>query len=326
MRRVGMWGGWLMVVSLTFAAGADEVRLQTGDVLKGQVVSQNAEQLVLDHPVLGKLMLPMKQVAAVQREAAPAAVVEGAAPAAADPEAQARAAAAAEAIAQHEHWFDRFRKEWKSRFEMGASITQGNSESVNLYLAANTKRENKLYRTKFDAGYNRASKGGDVTQNEFTFGAANDWLIPDSRWFWFANGRYEYDDFESWRHRLSAAGGIGHETIKTPRVQWLNRMGLGAALEIGGQDDEIIPEGFLGTEFNWKITDSQTLALTTIYYPDLTDPMEFRLVSTAEWIIKFADDTNVSLKVGLKNEYESEVDPNKEHNDLKIYSAIVVDF
>jgi hypothetical protein len=58
----------------------------------------------------------------------------------------------------------------------------------------------------------------------------------------------------------------------------------------------------------------------------LDEPGEFRSVSTAEWVIALGKADGLSFKLGLENEYESDVGRDTESNDLSYYGALVFDF
>ncbi|MCC6580191.1 MAG: DUF481 domain-containing protein [Phycisphaeraceae bacterium] len=309
------------------AALADEVVLKTGDRLIGAVLEQTAEKVTVQHPVLGKLEIPASQVAQVVKEGDAQAPV----PAAPAPTPVAAAVAAAPksdapALPERESWFDRMRKVWKSHFELGANITSGNSEAVAFYSAFKTTRETKSNTLKLDAAYYRNTSDGTESRDNFTTGLFSEWPIADSRWSVFAQGRYDYDEYQSWLHRLTGAGGLGYDLIKLPKFDFKLRGGAGFAREFGSEDENIKPEGLAGFDSHWTITDAQTLAARSMYYPDMGSLGEFRVVSAVEWLVKLSTADGLSLKVAIEHEYQSEVDPGRKNNDLRLISAIVFDF
>src|SRR5699024_718144 len=120
------------------------------------------------------------------------------------------------------------------------------------------------------------SSDGETTQNQFSAELEHDWLNPDSPWFYFASGRYEYDEFQNWKSRISAYGGVGYTFIKTKELEVLGRAGFGATKNLGGNHD-LIPEAMLGASVvKWHITPNQTLALSNTIYPALSHLGRFR--------------------------------------------------
>lgn len=315
---------------------ADLIRLNTGEVLQGKVVATTAEVVTFSHPVLGELKIPAANVQATALGDAPLPPlpVDPNSPAVAQPApVVAPQPAPAPAPEPTEPAGEEIKPApyqlfpgWDSSFEFGFSGSTGNSEQTNVYAAFKTLNETASDRWKIDASYLFAKQDGERTENEFTTGVLKDWLLPDSPWFYFAQGRYDYDEFESWDQRVALNGGIGLDWIKQENLRVTFRVGGGAKREFGSDNDEWTPEGLAGAEVEWKITDRQTFNAATTYYPDLSDTSEFRIISSADWTLKIDKMDGVSIKLGVKHEYESEVDPGNDRNDLKYFGALVFDF
>ena len=326
MTRSAIIGSLLAAAAMTGAALGDTVTLTTGDVLVGSVVERNDEAVVLDHPLLGRVTLPAGQVATVAIDP-PA--DDAAAPVEPQPEPEA-AAEPAQPVEDDSVIFVRpFKaifKDWSSRFEVGFNGAEGNSENANIYAAFKTTKETETDRWAVDWSYFLNTSQGDRTRNDMTAGVLKDWLFPDEPWFYFATGRADYDEFQDWDYRLSGAGGVGYEFIKTETLDLVGRAGVGLTQEFGGDDDELTPEGYLGLEVKWQISPSQHIAAGTTFHPSFGDFGEYRVLSNAEWVYKLDREKGISLKIGVANEYESITEDDSEHNDLKYYGAFVIEF
>lgn len=333
----------LIVAALTVAAQAERVVLQSGEVLQGHIVEQTPEHVVLDHGFLGRLTIPAEQVAAIEPDspqAAPTAAVPADAdnapaedaPAEAEPPATqttvdlgAAAVPPALAAPAPEEKKPSFFDDWKASIALGLSGSQGNSETQSFNAHFNASKETPEDRWLVNFAYFLSFNGGERNQNELKADLTKDWLMPESPWFFFAQGIYQYDEFEAWEHRFSGFGGMGYTFVKTDRLEIVARGGLGATYEMGLVDD-VVPEALFGASvLRWQLTDSQTLSASTTYYPALDDISEFRLVSALEWTIKIDQANGLSLKLGINNEYESDVVEGK-HNDFKYYGALVFSF
>ena len=101
--------------------------------------------------------------------------------------------------------------------------------------------ERKLRNTigTMDLSYYHKVKEGDVSDNKLTFGLGRDWLYPESLWFCFVNGRFDYDDFESWQQRANAQAGPGYHLVKTDDIKLDVRSGLGPRREWGSENDTL---------------------------------------------------------------------------------------
>jgi len=295
-------------VSLSLVLGgvalADDVVLVSGETLTGEIVEKNDQHVVIDHAILGRLDLGADQVRTVNGaalgEAAPDAslpVVET------EPE-----------------------SEWKSRFDVGFSAASGNTESQDVNIGVSSLRERELDRTALDASYFFGASNGDRSTNKLTAGVLHDWLIPDSKWFYFAQGRYDLDEFQSWDQRLSAGGGLGYHLIDEEHFDLSLRAGAGVVKEFGSKRNQLIPEGLFGADVDWKINDRQHFVASSTIFPDLDETGEFRALSTAAWVYDLDDESNMSLMFGLLDEYQSKVDAGVEHNDLRVFGGLGFDF
>lgn len=316
------------VVALLVTAGAgyaaDQVQLAGGDIITGEILSESQQTIVFQHPDLGRLELSRPTVAAlfhdVDMPAQPATEESDHTSARSRDVASARPRTAM-AVLQDEPV-----KEWTSRLELGGSASTGNSETQSFFSKFTANRENDRTRTLFDAAFFYGGQNNMTTETKFTTGLRNDWLQNDSPWFYFAEGRYDFDDFQDWDHRVSLGGGFGYEAIRNDEHTVLLRGGLGAVKEFGSMDDDIKPEAILGADWNWTISDLQSLTANTSIYPDLEETGEFRSLSEAAWRMKLDNAENIAISVGLRHEYQSLVAPGTKEHDIKLTGGLVIDF
>jgi len=305
------------------AATAGVVTLSTGEALTGEVTSETDESVVLLHPVLGELTIPRDQITSVVMEVEPA-DGEGQAPAQGDAEAEAEAQAEAQAPVIERPRYGWLLPDWNKRFELGFTGTEGNTENNSLRAAFLADVERDTARWLFDAKYYYATTDGDTTDNTFTTGLRRDWLLEDSPWFLFAQGRYDYDQFEAWRHRATGNAGFGFEIYDEEDLALNSLFGFGVTKEFSGER-EFRPEALLGLELlRWHTFDNHTLTGSTVLYPDLGELGEYRWVNAIAYSIKM--DADLSLKFGIDHEYQSEVADNQKNHDIKYYGALVIDF
>lgn len=216
--------------------------------------------------------------------------------------------------------------EWKSHFDLSLAGSFGNTDDQSLHVGIDSLREDERTRTSLDAHYFLGMSDGDRTQNKLTTGILQDWLFPDSRWLWFADARYDYDEFQSWEHRVSAHTGPGYQLIDSEDVDLILRGGVGFNKEWNSEDEPFTWEGFLGFEWGWQISDRQRIGATGTWFPQLEDPSEFRTVSTVDWSLLVDEESAMSISAGLRHEHQTEVDPGVEHNDWNVYAGLRFDF
>jgi len=166
----------------------DEVELHSGDRLLGTVVEQTADSVVLDHPALGRLVIDADLVRAVRLDSDPA-------PPPPPPP----------------------KPRWDSRFEVGFGANEGTTEESNLRFAFTTTLEEKTQRYKFSSVYSLQTSRGDRSKNMFNATMVAQWPQSESRWGYFGQGSYDFDEFQSWEHRITAGGGLGYHLIDLDR-------------------------------------------------------------------------------------------------------------
>lgn len=309
----------LLSLAASSSVLADQITLVSGDILNGTLVARNDQSLTLDHPLFGRMVIPAEQVASVVTTAEMEAAAEQVEAEAAQPPADSEPDEQAPPVAESA-------PEWKSRFTFAGAGSFGNTDSQSLTTKITTRRETKQTITTFDAAYFFGSRDGDRNENRFTAGVRNDWLIPDSKWFIFADARYDYDEFQSWDHRLGGHVGVGYQLIDEEKFKLGLRAGIGAIKEWGSDNDDIRPEALLGGDLTWQVSDNQRIVASSTIYPDLEDTGEFRAVTSAEWNALLDEEMNLSLVAGLLHEYQSQVDDDIDKNDLKVYVGLSFDF
>ncbi len=226
---------------------------------------------------------------------------------------------------------------WKSRLDLGFTGSAGVTQETSLRLAFTTEQVTETHRYKFDTSYYLHTAQGDRTDNNATAGILGEWPFPDSRWGTFAQGRYDFDEFQSWEHRITAGGGVTYQFIdknkvdaagaSTDYLDLIGKLGVGARKEIGSLDEDVKPEGIAGLEFRWFMTQRQRLTAETTFFPNLEEFEDYRIVTKGEWIYKLEDVMDgLNLVAGVAHEYQAQTDPGVDHNDLKVYLSLALEF
>jgi len=216
--------------------------------------------------------------------------------------------------------------EWDTKLTVGLSVSSGNTEQIGFASAIVSTRKTESSALTLDAGYFYANEDGDKTENKFTAGLLHDWLFKNSPWLLFADARYDFDEFKSFDHRVSAHGGVGYKVIDKEKVRLTLRAGAGFAKEFGSDRNEIIPEALAGVDFFWQIAENQRFEASHRFFPDLIEGGEFRTLTSAGWNLQIAKDDGLSFSVNLLHEYQSDVDEGIENSDLKLFAGLTYDF
>jgi putative salt-induced outer membrane protein YdiY len=279
-------------MALVGAARADDVELVTGEKLTGTIVSRDANNVVLDHPVLGRLTIPVERL----KPPAPPKPPES---------------------------------PWKYRAELGASGSRGNVDQSALHAAIGAVLDDDARHLKMDLVYSRSRVEGTTTEDKTYFEATHDWKFKDSKWTLFATGRMDWDKFQSWDRRATVGAGAGYTLSDTDKLKARVRAGIAGAKEWGNDDpddNKWRPEALFGGEATWNVNATNAIEGRFTYYRDLEHTNKYRIIATLSWSVKLAIDSPLSLKVGMEDEYDTHRSSPFDKNDFRYFVAIVAAF
>jgi putative salt-induced outer membrane protein YdiY len=224
------------------------VELLNGDVVTGEIVERTDEHIVLKHPVLGRLDIPMNEVnpRSLHVGIAGSSFLEG----------------------------------WDKEVDIGFSGSQGDSDEADLVVGASLDFLNDRKRVTLSAHYALSYADKEIDDNNARASLLRDWLFPGSRWLGFSYTTYDFDDFEAWEHRVSTGGGPGYRIIPGEPLQLTFRTGPFIGYEFGDEDDAR-PEYAVGLFNTYKDKRGRKLNLFNTYYQTVDHP-EFRNVTTFE--------------------------------------------
>jgi putative salt-induced outer membrane protein YdiY len=302
------------------AAAADNqtlVTLTNGDLIKGTLVS-DGDPVVIEHAVLGRVSFPRSAVASVKTMSTG--------------DAGKATAAAAEAAGKFPPPPpppdpDSFFKGWKGLLGAGLNGSSGNTEELSARVALGLLRETSQTKTTLDLSYNYGTSDGEKNKDNGRFDARNDWLPQgESKWRPFVQGSIEYDTFQDWDWRVSAYGGVGYELIKTDKILFMPRIGIGASREFGGDDNKIHPEGLLGADFAWTINDRSKFFVNLDTYWLLDEIPDYRAFLKAGYSIVVDEKSGMTLSLGIEDRYDASPGEGKNRNDLNYFLLMAIPF
>lgn len=284
--------GLLLLIAFISAAAADEFELVNGDKVAGSVVEQNDESIVVDHPQLGRIVIPrtaLKPPTPPNPGLFGTQILEG----------------------------------WNRNLGAGFSGSSGNSSDASFNASMALSRTTDTYRSAFNTSYFFASQNSQQTTNEYFANYQHDFLFSESPFYLFAQARYQYDEFQAWENRISGSGGLGYDILTRKTLSLRGELGVGFSRS-WGTEPGWRPEGVAGLVFGWTPLEGQKLTADVTYYPDFDNFSEYRILANAAYIIAITQLDGLSLKLGIKNEYDS-AQPG-DNNNLKYFGNLVYDF
>lgn len=291
------------------------VELVTGETFVGTVADAEADPLILEHRLLGRLELPREQVRQVL-----VAVDE-----VDDPDApEAPEVPDAQPEPQPEP-LEEFENPWEFRARLGFSGRTGQTESVSVRVSASAERDSEDSRLFIEGIYTGERSDGSTSRNEFYGQAINEWKVPSTPWSFFIQGEFDHDQFEPWRNRLGGFGGATYKVLKEKPVTWKLLGGAGARWELGGER-RLIPEALIGSDLAWTIDDRQELTWRSRVYPNLDHFGDVRLDNRVEWTFVLNNARTLDLNLGLHHKYDTRPGRGSKRSDLRYFGAIGLRF
>lgn len=205
--------------------------------------------------------------------------------------------------------------EWELSFELGINGTAGNSETLSQVAGFNFKQVYDVHTLRIDALYNQASTGSTTTADNAMGRLRYDRDLGETRWSLFSNSTLEYDAFRAYDMRVATNGGFGYQLIDAEKTKFKGRFGAGASQEIGGPDNDVVPEAVFGFDFEHHFREGSKLTCETDYYPEWGNFNEYRVNTVAGWEMPIDSLLNLSMKLAIINRYDSTPDSLKP-NDL----------
>ena len=288
------------------------VEVKGGDRINGTLVSENDESIVVVSPILGTVRLSRDQIDAINYEDAEA-------EAAATAKAEAEAAAAAAKVAAE-------KSPWTASINLGFSYSKASTATSSLNIGAQVQKKTDLQTLTLNAKYFYSYDDGAVTDNDIIVNFDDTWyLSKESRWNYFIQASYQWDEFQEWEQRLSPYGGFGYAVARSEDLTWNLKLGGGGTWEYSG-DRGFDPQILFGTNLDWTIDKQQSLTAGVKIAPKITEFSNYLLTLSANYKLRIGNDSPVSLNLSVLDIYDSTATGDSSRNDLKLVLSLGYDF
>ncbi len=278
-------------------AGADVIVLANGDELNGEIVEWAVDHVLIAHPQLGQVRLSLDQLA-IDTGQPPNPGLFG----------------------------TRFLRGWNRSIDLGLHGERGTTETSTLTAGLNFNYRDEFKRWRLRGRYFLDRDGNSTSDNNSRVDLTRDWLIPSNRWFMRTSLSHQFDEFESWEHRIVASAGPGYRLIERPAHALDAIVGPAFTREFGERDADK-GEGVFGLDYKWQLNETVSFEVSNQFFVEATpNAGEIRNLSIGEWKLVLAEKPGLNLKMGIENEYESSVEGDDEKNNLKYYMTIGLDF
>jgi len=212
---------------------------------------------------------------------------------------------------------------WKGRVELGLNGSSGNSDQLNALAGVTANRIDVKDRLTLSLRGQYQETESVRTKNE-AIGALRYERDISPRVFAFTRLELEYDEFENIDLRSTLAGGLGYFLVRGPRQDLKVRGGLAVQNELfgdGTSDTKPLAEAGYDYRLDVKRWFRYNSALT--YFVDPGDVDDWRLTAENAAEFPLSNTTGWKLRLGVRNEYDSEPLPDIERMDTSYYLTLV---
>ena len=292
--------------------GADiTVELLNGDIITGELVSQTAIEIVIDHPYIGFVTINR---AAIKPPAPPS---EGGETAAVDSV--------------------EVKSPWSGSADASFSGKRGNTQEQDFIFNFATRRDDKrtidTYRGTYEKSLSEVTKTNnnpppankkttDTTTDQYKVLARREWFLNDTAWRPFIAGSVESDEFKAYSKRLRAAAGVAYPWIENDQERFVGSFGLAATKDTGKADDNTVnPELLLGLEYFTDFGEGHSFNADYFVFPALEGGSqgEYQHRARAEYAVIVQEGSPWTLKLGAEHERDTDPADGDAKNDLTYY-------
>jgi len=297
LRRVSLFAMLSVATGLSPAVSGDTLRLANGDELTGEIMEWSVDEVVLEHPQLGRIRIGLDQLR-LDTGTPPNPGLFGTS----------------------------FLRGWKRHVDLGLNGKQGNSETTVITGGLRFSYADDWSRWGLNGRYFFDRDGNEVSDNNGNVHLRHDWLYPDRQWFWSLGSRYQFDEKESWRHRLTLFGGPGYNVLQSESQHLNVVLGPSFTREWGERDDNKA-EAATSFDYRWTPFERLSFTLSNSFFVEVApDGGAIRNLTRAEWTLELSERPALSLNLGGENEYETRPEEDDKNNDLKYYVTLGLDF
>lgn len=226
-------------------------------------------------------------------------------------------------------------EEWVGESAFSASATSGNSETTDVGLGVDVKRDWGVWTTDIDLAAEYGQVNGEEAENRYFAAGQLDRELTE-RAYSLLRASYEQDEFSGFANRTFVGAGLGYFLLKNDRSTWNVEAGPGyksdrirgrAATPQNGLTEDVpsMTEEDLGviarSEFSHQLTDTAKVSnkTLTLYSAEST-----QIANT----IALTTDINHSLaaRIGFEVRHDTNPPPEFEATDTAAKFSIVYTF
>ena len=335
----------MVMAGVIAVAVADEVRLNNGSVIVGEVQQVSAGKVTVKTDFAGSLDISMSQVSSIKTSKPMNVKVDGKnATAKFDGDTftvDGQAHPIGTQLLQVSWPADQpdptlpKGRQWK--YEAYASVTgkDGNVRKFDGEAGLIARMKGPEDALKLYAIGRYAKDNGKESEKRYILGADYAHRIAKSSVEWYSRAEGEYDRYNDKDPQITVAAGIGKYWIDRPGCMVRTRLGIaGVYHKYISEDKNETTTAALDANYHheikldrvWLIGSMGTLITDVTFLPQFNRIDEYRVIHESSLSMPLSDSKNLNLRLGVLNDYYSKVAEEKKHMDTTYFAKIVYEW
>lgn len=208
---------------------------------------------------------------------------------------------------------------WTGTIGIGFTASKTSTDTLGLNMNGSLVRQDDLSNWTSSIKYVYNSDDSEVQDNFLVAQTDYDQLwAPESRWNWFLNGSYQFNQTEAYRQRVKGFGGAGYFLSQTDDLRWNIRGGAGSSWDERGSKSGWTPRALLSTVASWNIATGIKLDGTASFEPAFSDVQNYLAVIELKVNVALTMMDNLSMYFTLRDEYNNRPGAGDNYNQIWI--------
>lgn len=215
-------------------------------------------------------------------------------------------------------------QEWSSSFDLGASFTSGNSETLFVTTSLTIDKEFGEFNEFFSNITFAYGEDEDTTTTQEVLLSASWKMLFDLKNYTGLRVDGRHDDLADIKYRLGLSAFLGHYFVRDEDVQFSVEGGLGYTWEEQGSLSSSYVNLYFGERYNFWVTDYTRIYQSFAFFGPVDDFSDYRLIG--ELGLETYLSQNLSFKVFLQDKFDNTPALEREQNDFKVVSGVSYKF
>ena len=212
---------------------------------------------------------------------------------------------------------------WKRSAGVGATLTQGNSDTILITANLNATRKWEQHELLFnaDAAYGEVEKEKNADSLR---GIAQYNHLFSERFYGYARFDALHDAIADVDYRFTVGPGVGYYFIKSKTTSFSAEAGPAFIYEkVGGEEDGYLAAR-IGEKFEHQLTERSRIWQSAEILPQVDDFENF--IAHAELGVESKLTDALNLRLVLQDIYDNQPAPGRDRNDIRLISGIAYQF